>query len=202
MCVLGLLLCSLAWVGCNSNSSSESAGGAAAKPMSAVQAALDGKAISDAMQKATSWHMNMKSAQADVDMDVVCPDKMHTVSKTGNMSAEMVRIGDQMYTKAGAKWMKMPGGMKQAPVCGGASATNSGGATAKAPTLDPTVKFTKGGTETVNGETCTDYTWTAGGKSSTMCVGSDNLPRLMKSGDATITYSNWNKPITIEAPKS
>ena len=201
MCLLGLLVCGLVWFGCSSDSSNEAAsGGSMAKPMSTAQAALDGKAISDAMQKATAWHMNMKSAQAEVDMDVVCPDKSRTTSKTGAMTAEMVRIGDNMYTKAGAKWMKMPGGMKQPPVCG-ATATTSGGANSNAPTLDPTVKLTKGGTQTINGETCTEYTWTAAGKSSSMCIGSDNLPRQMKTADATITYSNWNKPAAIDAPK-
>ena len=201
MCLLGLLVCGLVWFGCSSDSSNEAAsGGSMAKPMSTAQVALDGKAIGDAMQKATAWHMNMKSATAEMDMDVVCPDKSHMTSKAGGREVEMIRLGDDSYTRMGSKWMKMPG-MKQPPVCGGATAPPESAAAAKAPALDPNIKLTKGGTETVNGETCNDYNWTANGKTSTVCIGNDHLPRLMKTAEATITYSNWNKPATIEAPK-
>jgi len=42
---------------------------------------------------------------------------------------------------------------------------------------------------------------TAAGSSSTMCIGSDNLPREMASAGSTVTYSNWNKVAPIEVPK-
>ena len=202
--LLGLVVCTLGWAGCNSGDNS--GGEAKMNVVQKVQMAVTGAEISNAMQKATSYHMNMKSSAMEMDMDVVCPDKMHTQSKTRGMMVEMVRVGDNMYTKSGGKWMKMPTGGKQAAVCGN-TATTSGGANSRVPTFDPNVKMTKGGTETVNGETCTDWNGTvtdAKGATHTwtLCVGSDNLPRLMKNADTTITYSNWNKPITIEAPKT
>jgi hypothetical protein len=153
------------------------------------------------MQKATSWHMTMKGPGVDMSMDVVCPDKMRTVTKAGAGTAETVRVGDAMYMKAGPKWMKVPATGQPASVCGNTAAPGS-----KMPTVDPNVTMTKGGTETVNGETCTDWTTTVsdgkgGQTSSIMCIGSDNLPLQIKTGQMVMTYSDWNKPITIEAPK-
>lgn len=201
--LIGLMLCAVLWSGCNSGGNP--AESAPAGPVSTAQAVVTAVAISSAMQKATSWHMNMKSTGMEMDMDVVCPDKMHTQSKTKGMNTEMIRIGNEMYTKAGAKWMKVPSAAKQAAVCGNTAET-SGGANSRVPTLDPKVKLTKGGTEVINGESCTDWNATVpdgkgGTRTSTLCVGSDNLPRMMKAGDAVITYSDWNKPITIEAPR-
>jgi hypothetical protein len=140
--------------------------------------------------------MTTKTAQAEVSMDVVCPDKVRMTTKAGAMTSEMVRIGGDMYMKAGPKWMKTAAQGPNPANCGQTAATSD-----KMPKTDASAKITKGGTETINGETCTDWTTTAGAASSTICVGSDNLPRQIKSGDATITYSDWNKPITVDAPK-
>ena len=183
-------------LGCSSNTSTSES----SYSSSPAQAAVNGAAISSAMQKATSWHMTMKGPAVDMSMDVVCPDKVRTVTKTGKMTAETVRVGPAMYMKAGAKWMKMPATGQPATVCGNTAADS------KSPTVDPNAKMTKGGTQTVNGETCTDWTTTVsdgkgGQTSSTMCIGSDNLPRQIKTGEMVMTYSDWNKPITIEAPK-
>jgi hypothetical protein len=189
-----------AWaIGCSSSGpSSDGAKSTSAAP--AASGAMNGAAIASAMQKATSWKMTMKSGTGETVMEVVCPDKMRTTTKTGAMTAEMIRVGNDMYSKAGSRWMKIPATGQPASVCGGAAGAS------QMPKLDANVKMTKGGTQTVNGETCTEWTTTvkgADGKetSSTMCVGSDNLPRQMKSGDAVMTFSDWNKPITIEAPK-
>ncbi|MDP9268630.1 MAG: DUF4412 domain-containing protein [Acidobacteriota bacterium] len=185
-------------LGCSSTSTPESS---YTSPVSKAQMAVNGASISSAMQKATSWHVTMKGPNVDMTMDVVCPDKMRTVSKTGSRSAETVRVGPAMYMKAGGKWMKVPATGQPASVCGNTAAPGS-----KMPTVDPNVTMTKGGTETVNGESCTDWTTTAsdgkgGQTSSTMCIGSDNLPRQIKTGQMVMTYSDWNKPITIDAPK-
>jgi hypothetical protein len=213
--LLGLMLCAVLWAGCNSSSNPSEGGSSGA--LTTVQAALTAQAMSAAMQKATSWRMTMKSGAMEMSMDVQCPDKSHTATKTGAMAMEMVRIGPDMYTKTGAKWMKMPTSGAAPPVCGaamgGVGAGGGGGASGggggnggsgKMPSLDVNVKLTKGGTETVNGETCTDWTATVtdakGQHTTTMCVGDDKLPRQMKSGDMVITWSNWNKT-TVEAPK-
>jgi hypothetical protein len=198
MCLLGLLVCSLVWFGCSSQSSNENAmGGGAAKPaMSMGGGTLDGAAMAAAMAKATSYKMTTKTAQAEMSMEVVCPDKVRMTTKTGAMSTEMLRIGGDMYMKAGSKWMKAPAQGPNPANCGQTAATND-----KMPKTDASAKITKGGTQTINGETCTEWTTTVGANSSTICVGSDNLPRQIKSGEATITYSDWNKPLTIDAPK-
>lgn len=199
---LGLIFGFAFVLGCSSASTPESSTGA---PASKAEMAVNGAMINSAMQQATSWHMTMKGPNVEMEMDVVCPDKMRTVSKTGNMTAETVRVGQAMYMKTGAKWMKMPATGQPASVCGGAEASSAESGS-KMPPVDPNVKMTKGGTETVNGESCTDWTTTVsdgkgGQTSSTMCIGSDNLPRQIKTGAMVMTYSDWNKPITIEAPK-
>jgi hypothetical protein len=200
--LLGLMLCAVLWAGCNSGGNPSEA--TSAGPMAKLQAAVTGQNISSAMQKATSWRMSTKTADLEMTMDVVCPDKMHSESKTHGMTMEMIRIGDDMYSKMGAKWTRMPA-IKQPPVCGN-TATTSGGANSRVPTFDPNIKMTKGATETVNGESCTDWNGSmtdskGGTRTWTVCIGNDGLPRMMKNGDATIYYSNWNKPATIEAPK-
>src|SRR5205085_9473607 len=140
---------------------------------------VTGEMISSAMAKATSWRMTMKSKSADMTMDIVCPGKMHTQSKSGGMMMEMIRIDNAMYTKSGSKWMKVPTAANQAPVCGGGLGA---GATAHAATFDPNVKMAKGGTQTINGESCTVWegsTTDAKGAKNTfsVCVGDDHLPR-------------------------
>ena len=186
-------------LGCSSNTGSESS--YSSTPVSKAQMAVTGAAISSAMQKATSYHVTMKGPGMEMEMDVVCPDKVRTVSKTGNMTSEMVRVGPAMYMKSRGKWMKIPATGQPASMCGGSSAPGS-----KMPAIDANATMTKGSTETVNGETCTDWTTTVsdgkGGQAqSTMCIGSDNLPRQVQTGQMVMTYSDWNKPITIDAPK-
>lgn len=182
------------WLGCSSSSGPESTSTTTGGPASATS----GAAIASAMQKATSWKMTMKSGNGETTMEVVCPDKMRTQTKTGAMTMEMVRVGQDMYSKAGKRWMKVPATGQPATVCA------AGGS--QMPAVDANTKMTKGGTQTVNGESCTEWTTTTtdakgAQASSTMCIGSDNLPRQIKSGDAVMTFSDWNKPITIEAPK-
>lgn len=178
-----------------------SSAGGPAETAGKPAAAMNGAAIAAAMQKATSYKMTMKTGKVEMVMEVACPDKMRTTTNSGGMMVEMVRVGKETYTKAGKKWMKMPAAGQPESVCGAAA-----GGSAQMPKLDANVKMTKGGTQMVNGESCTDWTTTvtdAQGKqaSSTMCVGNDNLPRQIRSGDAVMTYSDWNKPVSIEAPK-
>jgi hypothetical protein len=139
MCVLGLVLSGLIWLGCSSSSNSESS--TTMGPVTKAEAMLTGAQITDAMHKATAWHMNMKSANMDMDMDVVCPDKMQMHSKTQGNAMEMVRVGNDMYTKMGAKWMKVPAAAQMPPVCGGAPSGQEKGAAGRVPTLDTTMKL-------------------------------------------------------------
>jgi hypothetical protein len=154
----------------------------------------DLKAMGEAMSKATSWHVSTKSAAVEAEVDIVCPDKVRTVSKAGGMTVETIMIGKDVYTKVGKSWMKTtaPAG---SPICGAGSSYGASAPSAFA-------KMTKGGTATVNGESCQEWIVALeGAPSTTMCVGSDGLPRQTKTGDTTITYSHWNHPATIEAPK-
>jgi hypothetical protein len=189
-------------MGCSNAGNNESS--SAGAPASKAEMMVTGASLSSAMAKATSWHLTMKSGSTEMSMDVSCPDKIRTVMKTGAMTAESVRVGDAMYVKAGAKWMKVPASAQQPAVCGGQSGFG-GGATPRAATFDPNVKMTKKGADSVNGESCTVWEETstdAKGVQHTfsICVGGDNLPRRVIAGDAVMTYSDWNKPVTIEAP--
>jgi hypothetical protein len=193
LALLGSAVLLVFWLGCSSSSGPE-----ATSTAGTPAAAVNGAAIAAAMQKATSWKMTMKSGTGETTMEIVCPDKMRTQSKTGAMTVEMVRVGQNMYSKMGSKWMKVPATGQPATVCG---ATGS-----QMPAMDANTKMTKGGTQMVNGESCTEWTTTTtdakgASVSSTMCIGNDNLPRQIKSGDSVMTFSDWNKPITIEAPK-
>jgi len=191
-------------LGCSSSSTSESSSTGA--PVSKAEMMMTGAMVSSAMSKATSWHMTMKSGATEMSMDISCPDKMHMQTKSGAQMIETVRVGNDMYTKIGPRWMKVPSSAQQAPVCGGGMSGMNPGAGGRAPTVDPNVTMTKRGSETVNGESCTAYEATSkDDKGAThtfsICVGSDSLPRQVKTGEAVITYSDWNKPVTIEAPQ-
>ena len=193
LAVAGLLM-----AGCQSAPSGggePSAGGGSAAPAVAPRPAGGGDlaSLGAAMAKASSWHMITKGPGMESETDIVCPDKMKTVSKTGGMTVESMMIGKDMYTKAGKNWMKMANPSPTA-FCG------AGSAQAKA-TTGANVKTTKGATITVNGESCTEWTMGEGATATTMCIGSDSLPRQTKTGETTITYSNWNKPAAIEAPR-
>ncbi len=154
------------------------------------------KAMREAMNKATSWRATtVMGGKVNNVLDNVCPNKSRMVS--GDGSSETIRIGPDTYSKVGKHpWVK--------------TATKSMGLECgperiKEPPASMKVNITKGGTATVNGESCQEWTTSIEGKppefTTTACVGSDNLPRQMKIGDVIVTYSNWNKPATIEAPK-
>ncbi len=184
----GLLL-----AGCQS---SPPAGETPGKTMATSSGGGDLKAMREAMNKATGWHVSSKSAGVEAEVDIVCPDKVRTVSKTGNMTVETIMIGNNIHTKVGKTWVKTTA-PADSPLCGA-------GSSYAAPTASSFAKVTKGGTATVNGESCQEWTIATEGSSlppTTMCIGSDSLPRQTKTGETTITYSNWNKPATIEAPK-
>lgn len=171
-----------------------------------LDSAMIGTTISSALARATSWHMRMRSRAGEMTIDVMCPDRIHTVNRTGNTTVEMIRIGQATYTRAGGKWTKLPAGGTQAPVCGGAPSAFGPGASSRVPTFGPDAEVRRGGTETVEGEACT--VWDASSTDEkgvvrpfSICLGPDNLPRQIKSADAVATYSRWNQPITIEAPQ-
>ncbi len=191
-----LALAGLLMAGCQSAPSggeTSTGGGSAAPAVTPRAAGGNLNAMGAAMAKATSWHMATKGPGVDSEMDIVCPDKMKTVTKTGGMTMESMMIGKDMYTKMGKNWMKMANPSATA-FCGAGSSMDKAAPAASA-------KTTKGATITVNGESCTEWTMGEGASATTICVGNDNLPRQSKTGEMTITYSNWNQPATIEAPK-
>ena len=185
--------------GCQSSPSGSEGGGPAPAATSSAAGGGDLKAMAAAMAKATSWHVTSKSAVMEAELDIVCPDKMKSASKVGKMTVEAIRIGNDTFTKVGKSWVKATA-PAESPLCGA-------GSSYAASTPSAFAKVTKGGSATVNGESCQEWTIAIPDSSSTttMCVGSDNLPRQTKvtigGNTTTTTYSNWNKPATIEAPK-
>ncbi|MGH8458531.1 MAG: hypothetical protein ACRESV_04200 [Nevskiales bacterium] len=202
-----LAMAGLLMAGCQSSpSGGETSTGGAAQPKPSASGG-DLAAMDEALAKTTSWRMTIKGKTGEAETDFVCPDKVRTVRRTGGTTVEVVHIGDDVYTKAGATWMKTSAKGQQA-IC---RAGNRFFAPSEPSGKE---KITKGGTATVNGEICQE--WIIGpdpsskvkvtvnnvvNPSTTVCVGSDNLPRKMESAGMVITYSNWNKVPPIEVPK-
>jgi len=196
---LALALAGLLITGCQSapRGGESGTGPAPAAPATASASGEETlQAVGRALSKATSWRTTSTTDRpGEVEVtDIVCPDKMKQVTP-GGLGRTTIRIGEDEYVKAGEKWIKISASGRRR-VC-------------PHPWSDPLLtssKITKGGTATVEGESCQE--WIIEGVSLstvTMCVGSDNLPRQVKARVEdkvfTDTYSNWNKPAIIEAPK-
>jgi hypothetical protein len=127
----------------------------------------------------------------EINIEVVAPDKFRMVIPGG---LEIIMIGNDTYTKIGTAWTKTSG------ASGLGFDPNSIGTT-----IDSvqSANATRGATASVNGKTCQIYTYTAAGASQEMCV-ADGLPLrvISTSGTSktTITFSDYNASITINAP--
>jgi hypothetical protein len=181
--------------GCAGPGKTETSSAATSASASPAGGGSDLKGMGEAMAKATSFEIATKTSGVESTISIICPDKMRTVTKTGAMDAETIQIGTEMWMKAGGTWMKSPAAVPNTTVCGAGSAN--------APKVDLTTSnaWTKGGTETVNGESCTVYTMTAPGHTATLCIGSDNLLRKYSTAGTEVTYSKWNKVEPFAAPK-
>ncbi len=193
---VALALAGLLMAGCQSApTGSESGTGPAPTPTST--SSLSGeetlKAVGRAVSKATSWRTTSttdRTGEVEEVTDIVCPDKMKQVTP-GALGRTTIRIGEDEYVKGGEKWIKISARGRRR-VCPHSWSDP----------LLTSAKITKGNTATVGGETCQEWIIEGVALSTvTMCVASDHLPRQIKAAGSTDTYSNWNKPATIEAPQ-
>ena len=145
-------------------------------------------------------------------VEIVRPDRQHVKMTLGDRTVESISIGSDIYTNLTGQWTKQP-----------TSPQAAGTQVPKPPQLfggldpDATVKafdassqngatITKGGQDVVSGVGCQEWLMTRPSpsqSSGSMCVGlADNLPRQFKSNDGKIvmTFSDWNAPLTINAP--
>ena len=192
-----LLIVAALAIGCGGSGKTSTGTAPAGAPASAPAAGggADLKGFGDAMAKATSFELTTKTNGVESTISVICPDKMHTVTKTGAITAETIQIGPEVWVKAGPMWMKSPTGVPSTILCG------AGGVNVPKVDFSATNAWTKGGSDTVNGESCTVYTVAAAGQTVSICLGSDNLPRKYSAAGAEVTYTKWNKVEPFAAPK-
>jgi hypothetical protein len=165
----------------------------------------DVRKMANAWAAASSYRLTITSKESgqneQVLMEVVKPDKQHLKVSGGDQNVEVIQIGSDTYVNLGGTWTKSPAGAPMAAdlfdpdeIVNGFNESASNGQT-----------IVKGGTRTVGGAQCQDWTLQGGDPSDagTMCIGvNDNLPREFTAADgsATMTFSDWNAPITITAP--
>lgn len=162
--------------------------------------------MAQAWSDAKSYRMTVQTAQgaqASQVIELVKPDREHMKMTAGPQTMESIRIGQDLYVNANGQWTKTTTTAPLPPVMGGlgdaARLANQFGA------INQTQTVTRGAVDTINGEQCQE--WQVADpdptKSGAICIGlSDKLPRQMKvgGGQATITFSDWNAPISIEPP--
>jgi hypothetical protein len=176
--------------------------------------------VAQAQLAAKSWRQTMvittKAGQhQEVTYEFVRPDRLHVKSnRGGGGSSEQIYIGADTYTNRGAGWEKSTGGGTGQAIF--AVVGFNGSAKPGTPEYDDQQKAlkdagvtaTKGGRSTRNGVACQEWNsvTTTPPATGALCIGlSDNLPVEIKStsGDGatvTITFSDWNAPITINPP--
>ena len=167
---------------------------------------LSSAALADAygdLMKAQAAFLNAKSWHAEehfsdgklVTVDFSAPDHWR-IQPTPTMTE--VVIGNEVYMIQGGRSMKMPMGgfmvsrmIKQFQI-----------------SADPEVKQTAQdlGTQTLNGRTVHVYSYSVRGVPETLYLGDDSLPvqAVVKNSSVTtvVSYSQYNQPITIQAPAS
>lgn len=202
--------------GCKRSGQPSSSGSAVEKVTSAAGTLLNGKQelmrAAEAMKNAKSWreHMMMEEPgkTVEVEVEVSCPDKEHTTSTMNGRTFESIHLGNDSYTKIGGQWMRMPATRTALANCGMGTLRPARDQADPMAELDK-AKITPAGLDTVNGSPCQEYQieTTAGAEpgskdvTSTVCIGvTDHLPRQMKVEGMTVTWSDWNQPVSIAAP--
>jgi hypothetical protein len=149
-----------------------------------------------AFLNAKSWHAEEHFSDGKlVTVDFSAPDHWR-IQPTPTMTE--VVIGNEVYMIQGGRSMKMPMGgfmvsrmIKQFQIA-----------------ADPEVKQTAQdlGTQTLNGRTVHVYSYSVHGVPETLYLGDDSLPvqAVVKNSSVTtvVNYSQYNQPITIQAPAS
>ncbi|HEY8884214.1 MAG TPA: hypothetical protein VIO35_02790, partial [Chloroflexota bacterium] len=166
-----------------------------------------------AMAAAKSYRVTVTTQSAatgqpsDIVIDVVKPDRLHaTVDSGGGKIVETILIGSTTYFKVGPTWQKSP-----VPIPAGPAGLLSSDPQKLFDQISANQKngtMTRAGADQVDGTPCQEWVWTpttgdVGQLGGSICIGLlTNLPLQFKSmdGKTVVKYSNWNDPLTIEAP--
>ena len=176
------------------------------------------KKMSTAMQNARSWHLETTltepTKQVQSTVEVYCPSRFHEVSNSAREeggehiedASESYWIEGTNYARKGSDWVISQQERSRTASCVlGPRRTD-----ALLDRLDPILtmgKIRKGSKRTVGGESCRD--WIASVRAPEgwreefgVCIGDGDLPLEVFTPDRRMveTYSNWNRPVRIEAP--
>jgi hypothetical protein len=172
-----------------------------------ADAATEFASMAQAWSDARSYRMVVQTAQQGAQasqlIELVKPDREHFKMTAGPQTIEQIRIGQDSYTNANGQWTKTTSAAPLPPILGGLG--DAAGLAKQLGALNQTDTVTKGAVDTINGDQCQEWQYVDANpsKSGAICIGlSDKLPRQMKvgGGQATITFSDWNAPISIEPP--
>jgi hypothetical protein len=186
---------------------------AQAVPAGAATGDLNFQLVAQAMAAAKSYRVTVTTQSAatgqpsNIVIDVVKPDRLHaTVDSGGGKIVETILIGTTTYFKTGSTWQKSPVPIPAATL--GILSSDPQKLLALASANQQNRTITKAGADQVDGTPCQEWVWTpttgsVGQVGGSICIGlSNNLPLQFKStdGKTVVKYSNWNDPLTIEAP--
>ncbi len=165
--------------------------------------------MGQAWADARSYRMRAQATSAgqafDMTIEEVKPDRERLRIAMGPQTVEVIHIGSDTYANLFGQWTKndtslpLPMGQLVRPddmVRSFEAAAATGN------------QLTKGPLSTVEGVPCQEWTQASvtGGPVATFCVGTeDNLPHRIAvttptAGLVTLTFSDWNTPISIEPP--
>jgi hypothetical protein len=179
----------------------------------------------DAKKAARSWRsvtmLRMHPGRAlETTIEVSCPDREHITTTLGDIRYESIRVGNQAWIRSNdGEWKEQPITSDAYP-CGsnpGAPAPwammNEGrDPVSVVATMAAKMNAQVGRGDVANLGDASCQRWlvsfqhpgsSSRGLNYTICIGtSDYLPRevVMGSGGLATTYSDWNKPMQIDAP--
>lgn len=187
---------------------------------SELQKALDAKKAAHSWRTVTLLRAHPGRA-LETTIEVSCPDREHIVTSLGDAHYESIRVGNQAWTRSNdGAWTAQPEQADAYP-CGG----NAG---APAPWAmmnegrDPatviatmaakmSAQVARGNLLKVGDSNCQEWIvrfqhpGSGQGVNYTVCIDpGSHLPQqvVMGSGGLITTYSDWNKPVHIDAPPS
>jgi hypothetical protein len=225
-CLAALFAALLILAGCSSGSEPGPLGRAYASlrnrfssGQSELQKTFDAKKAARSWRTLTSLRMHPGRA-LETTIEVSCPDREHITTRLGDTRYESIRIGKQGWIRSNdGDWKVQPITADSYP-CGsnpGAPAPwammNEGrDPLSVVATMAAKMNAQVGRGDVVNLGDASCQRWVVSfqhpgssgrGLNYTVCIGtSDRLPRevLMGSGGLSTTYSDWNKPMQIDAP--
>jgi hypothetical protein len=180
----------------------------------AMQAAFAAK------QAATSWRMTTKLSVHDGNVmetrfEVSCPARERIISQIGSIRREMVRVGKRFYVNDNGTWYYQdvpdtnwsPCGKNPGVPSPWAMLTEGRDLLSVFALAQDKFKLSRGKNVTLLGKSCQVWNVTidhpnAQGLGYGVCLDDQHLPVVivMGNGGLVTEYSDWNQPITIEAP--